>query len=432
MPESVSMWVSALLQSAAETYLLIGFYTVFLGPLRARRGQKYAAISVIALLYCLFLNLVQPNATVRFPCTVAVFFVYALLFEGTILKRLFAVFCDLFLNVFLSVFMLWSLSFICGVPPDALSLDSMLFAIPNALVLITAGFLLYSLGRQRGPHGNMPRSQWAMVLLYPLAAFVVMLSLYRFSLQGEGSVPYALLLTDAVALLVAMLVHFCLMHLLGQQNKTLEQRQLLEQQIQNEQEKAEALLDAYTEQRRMTHEFSNQLGAISGLLRDDRTAQALELITQITPQLYTGTSVVNTHNPLVDTVLSQKYAQARKLNIPVFFQLTNLADIPIQTPDIVVLISNLFDNALEGSATVASPQIQVKIEKSENDFVLSFRNRVERELTISDNLPPASTKAAPGHGMGLQNVIALLKKYGADYTITCKGGWFQFTALLDL
>lgn len=76
--------------------------------------------------------------------------------------------------------------------------------------------------------------------------------------------------------------------------------------------------------------------------------------------------------------------------------------------------------------------IQIKLQRSDNDFVLSVRNRTTPGMVITNNVIPLSTKGGMGHGMGLKNVVAILQKYHAEYILSSKDGWFQFTALAYL
>lgn len=97
----------------------------------------------------------------------------------------------------------------------------------------------------------------------------------------------------------------------------------------------------------------------------------------------------------------------------------------------VVLIGNLLDNSIEASHNVSKPQIRIKIEDSPDEFILAVRNKVAKDVPIHRGQLPLSTKDEPGHGIGLANVTTILKKYGAEYAISCHDGWFQFTALLE-
>ena len=135
---------------------------------------------------------------------------------------------------------------------------------------------------------------------------------------------------------------------------------------------------------------------------------------------------------MVDTLLSQKHNEAQKKSIPIIFSLCNLSQCPIDSRDLLVLLGNLVDNAIEASEKIKDPCIQIKLQRSENDFVVSVRNRTTPDTVITDNAIPLSTKDGLGHGMGLKNVIAICDKYHAEYVLSSKLGWFQFTALAYL
>lgn len=176
----------------------------------------------------------------------------------------------------------------------------------------------------------------------------------------------------------------------------------------------------------------NQLNTIAGLLEQGDTASALDLIRSSSTEIHINTLVVNTGNPMIDTLLSQKYNEAQKKSIPVLFSLCDLSECPISSRDLLVLLGNLVDNAIEASEKMANPCIQIKLQRSDNDFVLSVRNRTTPGMVITNNVIPLSTKGGMGHGMGLKNVVAILQKYHAEYTLSSKDGWFQFTALAYL
>ena len=69
---------------------------------------------------------------------------------------------------------------------------------------------------------------------------------------------------DAVALLVGVVVHFIVLYLLNQQNQKVEQSKLIQQEVRLTKNKAEALLKGYDDQRKLTHDFNNQLSTIIG------------------------------------------------------------------------------------------------------------------------------------------------------------------------
>ena len=60
--------------------------------------------------------------------------------------------------------------------------------------------------------------------------------------------------------------------------------------------------------------------------------------------------------------------------------------------DLVIVLSNLLNNAIEAAAQADPPEVYVRMRKSEDEVVLSVRNRVEKDLNLADVSCPASLR----------------------------------------
>ena len=100
-------------------------------------------------------------------------------------------------------------------------------------------------------------------------------------------------------------------------------------------------------------------------------------------------------------LLSKKYEEAARKGVMMYFDLSDLKDIP--------------------------PEVHVRMKKTEGELVISVRNRVRQNVEIPEGQLPRSTKREPGHGMGLANVCAVLEAHNAEYTLSCRDNWFRFT-----
>lgn len=423
-------WISAFIQSFAETFLLVNVYCAFLGQPRIKKYVAYSLISCFAIAYCVFINVFTLPTYLRYSLSLCVFFAYSMAWNGPGWKRLFAVCTDVTINALASSIVYWLIDFMRTDRGTCLTIDSVLFATPNVLILVTISMTFRYFYSSAWENLKVSPLQWLILTLYPGVAFLVTISLFSIHVWDIGN--HILLIVDAVGLLLAMVIHFVLVDLLNEHNTKTKQDKLLHQQIQMESEKANALYDVYLQQRHLTHDFTNQLNTIAGLLEQGDTASALDLIRSSSTEIHINTLVVNTGNPMIDTLLSQKYNEAQKKSIPVLFSLCDLSECPISSRDLLVLLGNLVDNAIEASEKMANPCIQIKLQRSDNDFVLSVRNRTTPGMVITNNVIPLSTKGGMGHGMGLKNVVAILQKYHAEYTLSSKDGWFQFTALAYL
>ena len=202
---------------------------------------------------------------------------------------------------------------------------------------------------------------------------------------------------------VAVLVHIAIVQMFNDQ---VVQRQNSRYRAQLEQQRAEALLDQ---------------GDLKG-------AQAY--IASVSKTVAAGTTIMDTHNPLLDSILSKKYEEAAKVGVNIYFDLCDLKRMPFDSMDMVIVLSNLLDNATRAAAQALPPEVHVRIRKTPEEYLISVRNRVQEDLLLEEGKLPGTTKKESGHGMGLANVQDVLRKYGAEYTVSCRDRWFRFTCAI--
>lgn len=130
-----------------------------------------------------------------------------------------------------------------------------------------------------------------------------------------------------VGLTVAVMVHLCIVAMFNDQ---VMQRRSLHFQAELEQQRASALLDSYTAQRRLTHEFTNHIGALRALLAQGDVAGAQDYIAGVDKAVAASTTIMDTHNPLLDSILTRKYEEAARQGVSVYFDLCDPAGFPLE------------------------------------------------------------------------------------------------------
>ena len=128
--------------------------------------------------------------------------------------------------------------------------------------LITAVAVAYFARRWRMERALSPLQ--ALVMSF-FPGIVVVLNIVLM-ITGSGEKPTFLNILLTLGLTVAVLIHLCIVQMFNEQ---VVQQQELQIEAVREKESAEALLESYTTQRRLTHEFTNHTDALALLLQQE-------------------------------------------------------------------------------------------------------------------------------------------------------------------
>lgn len=183
------------------------------------------------------------------------------------------------------------------------------------------------------------------------------------------------------------------------------ENKLLRQEIQSSLEQASALEQAYRRQRRQTHDFNNHMKAVQGLLTIGKTQEALQYVQQWTKEEAFGRMAIESGNPLVDTVLTQKYLEAKEKGVHMMFLLEDAAALPVSDAEFITVLTNLLDNAARAAAECAQEkEVRVKFKRlADGGCLLSARN-TSNPVTIEADTIQTTKQNARAHGFGIANV----------------------------
>ena len=297
---------------------------------------------------------------------------------------------------------------------------SCLFLLVAAVV--GAGLLAACIIRRWRREQALTPLQMLVMSFFP--GIVVVLNIVLM-VSGGSEVPSMMNMMLTFGLTIAVLIHLGIVQMVNDQ--MLQQQTLMVEAV-RQKKSAEALLESYKTQRRLTHEFTNHISALRALLAQGDVGGAQDYIAGVDKAVAASTTIMDTHNPLLDSILTRKYEEATRQGVSVYFDLCDLRDFPLSGVDMVTVLANLLDNAICAAAQAYPPEVYVRVRKTEVEYLLSVRNRVQRDVELPpDGQLPRTTRKEPGHGMGLSNVRDVLLRHGAEYTLSCRDNWFRFT-----
>ncbi len=299
--------------------------------------------------------------------------------------------------------------------------------ISNALFSKFFLFIVcYALSRRVIPHEKSSPLNLLQLLQLGLYLFLTISSLY---IVNDILFTYEnnlVLLTFILIMILSALGHFYTIDKLIEYNKTITDTKLLDQKLQLNNEKFVTLSNAYKQQRKQTHEFNNHLTALKALLTHKQYEKTITYINNVSQQ--NAEIIINTNNILIDVLLSEKYHFAKSNSIILEYLIDDLSYMPIPDDELVVIFSNILNNALEATLQVSSNRrIKLKVQSINNGYMINIQNC----YTISDTSHiKASSSETPHHGYGLANIREILDKYGFEHSILLTDNIFSLTILL--
>jgi len=285
-------------------------------------------------------------------------------------------------------------------------------------------------GKSRFYQRNSFTKNYIKLSISPIVSLICTVTLLNAFFLYPQAAPQLLLCT--VILLIADIATVLLLDQFEMQQQAIIDNHLLQRELKLAHDNIGSLATSYANERKLTHDFQNELVVLQGLLQHDQIGnetKAANYINQLLKQEYAPTLAISTHRIVVDVLLNQKCAVANQEEIKFRVQLDDLSEFPLPDDALVVVLSNLLDNALDACKQIKDPDnrfILVKTQMSADDSILYIENSVAKPVKISDGHIATTKKDALQHGYGLQNVISVVNSFGGTYAMQCEDLKFSF------
>lgn len=315
-------------------------------------------------------------------------------------------------------------------------------------VLAWLGTTVYGLFQVQGLHGYLmyllccvlillvvhgeygPKGLCLLVFVFLIPVVIDMAVLYLTTeLYG---LTYYLAVTGGKVLTVVLILVLRRFHLLrrGKQNQPEVDLLLLRQHMEMQQESMTALEQNFRMQRKSAHEFEHHIQVLRDLLSQGEVDSAQEYLDRLRRNRSIHVISVSSNHPVIDVILNQKYQTARENEIRMQIQVNDLSQLKIPTDSLVVVLTNLLDNAIEACRRLEGYREIFCDVLCDDGLYISIRNTSEK-VTVVDGKIPTSKQDSLSHGFGLLSVTYVLDELNAEYTFGYDEGWFHFAAEIE-
>ena len=269
-------------------------------------------------------------------------------------------------------------------------------------------------------------------MFFPIFTIFTIIALIITSGSIENQKQNNVFLAISLCLAGMNLLVFYLINDILKREIRVRESELFRLRAKNQTDMYRSVSENFVKQRKITHEYKNQILCIESLINTGNYEELKNYIKNISGHLSTELDYIKTNNVIVDAILNSKYKETLEKSIIFIFQLNDLSKININDEDIVVILSNLLSNAIEACEKYSGKKvIKLKFIEEGGNIIISVKNTYNGKLEIRDGeIQTSKIYDNDEHGIGIKNIIDVIEKYQGSYTIQNDKEEFYFSIML--
>ena len=213
-------------------------------------------------------------------------------------------------------------------------------------------------------------------------------------------------------------------------SKEMQRLFILDMTLKNKQND-EDIIRMYKEMRGLRHDFKNHISAILALIERGAKESSIKYIYELDNKINKFDKYVYTENIAVDSILANKIKIAKEKNIDINLELDIQTQINIPDIDMCTILGNLIDNSIEACEKLETEKIiNMRIVTKGNNIIIKIRNNTNGKLK-EHNGRFITTKSYGMHGIGLEQIDNIVRKYGGYISRKHENNVFDTSILMQ-
>lgn len=261
---------------------------------------------------------------------------------------------------------------------------------------------------------NISPLHWIAIFTIPLGTMFS-----TFILMTESNQDNLLQILISIAILFAINIFvFYLYDVLMQSYQEKLEKNLLKQQSNAYIKQLQIINQSQENLRILRHDIKHHMSALQALIETDNKASALQYFQSMYELINYKDEYAKSGNTEVDSILNYKIHEAKRDKIEIDLDLHIPEKLNIQPFDLIAIIGNLLDNAIEATSKLKEDKkIEISMELDRNVLYLSVTNPFHGQLLYKDNKLKTTHKDGENHGLGLSSAQKSIEKYNGMINI---------------
>jgi len=418
MAIDVNLWVF-LLYNFIRLFAIERIMNIFFGKRKSLLSMMvvtYLLFFVVASVIILFFNI--PILTMA--VNLILYFVISLNYKVSLKKRVFGVISTYFIDAILEtiavvIFVIGPFGMLQGVN----EMPSHVFIALSIFYYLLV--LLFSRFKNIKTTAFDSTITWLANLASPLLSLIF---LYFFAIE----LPQHLAIISNILLFIINFIIFYYQESLAIAYENKLKSALDSQEKEYYFAQNELMIETVETVKSIRHDMKLHLATLQNYTSDN--PKAIDYISSLIGELEESEVYSDTGNITLDSIINFKLKSAKEDGIGVSLGLFVPAVIDVEASDIVIILGNLLDNALDAVAKVEDKFISIHLVYQIGNLLIRVENTFNGYVKIDKKGGLITSKIGDRHGYGLKNIRKSAEKYDGLVDVTYESGLFAVEVLL--
>lgn len=423
-----------------QSFLFIGFLYMFFEKKYSRRKNTILFFTFILMNFAIFTYFTYNTVFFNFADSIIViclFELYVFLcLKGNNILRLVMPFISFLINTAITYGFMYSTSYFAGMTLESIALQSSLYRYICVILVNVTNLLAYLIllkFRSKAYNLKSVSNIIAFIGIPSLAMAIVYMTTYILILTDYQANILPYIIAICVSMMVISGVVWYMISRISKDNNiktelrlTALRADMYENNIINSNRQIE-------EMSKIKHDIKNNISCIDELIVNNNTDEAHKICIELMKKMKTIYTPINTENPTLNAVLNVELEKANNYSIDLIININDqIIDFKNNT-DLISIIGNLCDNAIEYLLTVPENmrKMEVSISKHNDYSIISCKNKITSSVLKSNPKLSTSKEDTINHGKGLSIINDIVKKYNGNIEYRENDGYFVITLILN-
>lgn len=279
------------------------------------------------------------------------------------------------------------------------------------------------------PHYKVVKFSFKIIALEIVIFLAIICELFALCISAGNSIllESLILLGSEVTVYLMLYLQDCWIELCVRR----ERASLIEQEKEYYRREAAIISDKQELERQFRHDWRNRLQVLKQLAETEDISQLKEYLSDIEKKNEEHMIFSNTGNLIIDSIINSKLRDAVEKEILVSAHIMLPADVQINTDDMVVILGNLLDNAIEACEQISTDKhLEIMLKYENGCIILCVSNSFDGNLNRKGDVFISLKSDKSLHGIGLQSVGNTVKKHNGEVKISAVNNIFSVDTVL--